>query len=120
MYEYAASVLSVHDADTIRIDLDLGCSVHNVNLDVRLAGVDAPELRRPDQLGERAREALGAWLVAHPGPYRVTTIKDRTEKYGRYLVGFVIAPDGHELLADLTAAGWLKPYTGQGPKPIWP
>lgn len=120
MYEYTAKILSVHDGDTIRIDVDLGFEIHNTNMDVRLFGVDAPELKRTDQLGEKSRDALNAWLVAHPGPYRATTVKDHTEKYGRYLVSALLAADEHELINDQLSAGWLKVYSGSGPKPVWP
>lgn len=120
VYEYGAQVLSVHDGDTLRLDVDLGFRQHYVGMDIRLAGVDAPELGRADHLGEQARDALDEWVASHPGPYRVTTTKDRQEKYGRFLVAALLAPDGHELLVDQAAAGWLKPYAGSGPKPSWP
>ena len=120
MYEYSATVLTVHDGDTLRLNIDLGFDVFEGNMDMRLFGVDAPELKRPDKLGEKSRDALKAWLVAHPGPYVVTTVKDKTEKFGRYLVKTFIAPDGHEMITDQKAAGYLKPYTGKGPKPAWP
>lgn len=124
LYEYRVVVLSVHDGDTLRADFDLGRYVHNVDTDCRLAGVDAPELKArqsdPDGLGEQARAAVRSWLATHPGPYTARTVKDTTEKYGRFLIAALVAADGHELIADQTAAGWLKPYTGSGPKPTWP
>jgi endonuclease YncB( thermonuclease family) len=119
MYEYTGKILEIHDGDTIRIDLDLGLQIHQVNLDCRFYGVDAPELGRPDGLGEKARGEIVAWLTKHPGPYVMATIKDRTEKYGRYLLEAITAADGRELIGDLLAAGFLKPYTGHGPKPEW-
>lgn len=43
MYEYAATVLAVHDGDTVTINLDLGFHTW-LKTDVRLFGIDAPEL----------------------------------------------------------------------------
>lgn len=120
MYEYRATVKAVHDGDTITLDVDCGFDWHMTHLDVRLAGVDAAELNRPDALGENARASLLSWLTAHPGPYVITTEKDHTEKYGRYLVSALIAVDQHELIGDGLIAGWLKMYSGRGPKPSWP
>lgn len=120
MFEYRAVILSVHDGDTLDLDLDLGFRLHNIQMVMRFSGVDAPELKRTDRLGEIAREALTGWLVAHPGPYLAQTEKDRTEKYGRFLLSALVAADGHELINDQLAAGHLKFYTGSGPKPTWP
>jgi micrococcal nuclease len=120
MYEYQARVLSVHDGDTMRLDVDLGFNVHNINMDMRVSGFDAPELGRSDKLGEIARDAVLAWLASHIGPYLILTRKDQAEKYGRYLLARVLAVDGHDLIADQIAAGFLKPYSGTGAKPTWP
>jgi micrococcal nuclease len=119
LYNYAATLLAVHDGDTLRLNIDLGFRLHNEDMDMRLFGVDAPELKRPDKLGEKARDAIKAWFVDHSGPYVLTTVLDRTEKYGRYLAKSITAKDKHELIADQIAAGFLKPYTGKGPKPLW-
>ena len=118
MFEYSAQVLEVHDGDTLRLDVDLGMGIHYVSLRARFFGFDAPELGRPDGLGERARGQITAWLKAHPGPYIISTEKDRKEKYGRYLLARLSA-GGHELITEQLAAGFLKPYTGEGPKPTW-
>jgi micrococcal nuclease len=122
MYEYSATLRSdsdVHDGDTFWLDVDLGFGIHLVRLDVRLLGVDCPELRRSDGLGETARDFVVAWFAQHSGPWVIQTVKDHTEKYGRYLAQ-IMAPDGASLAPDLLAAGLAKPYDGKGPRPIWP
>lgn len=119
MYEYAATLVSIHDGDTLRLDVDLGFDVHHAALDVRLLGIDCPELGRPDGLGERARDFVVAWFQRHPGPYVLHTVKDRQEKYGRYLAA-ITASDGAALVDDLVAGGLAKPYDGHGPRPVWP
>lgn len=120
MYEYGATVLSVHDGDTLDLDISMGFRIHNIQMVMRLAGVDAPELKRADRLGELSRDSVMTWLIAHPGPYVAHTEKDHAEKYGRILLAGLTASDGHELINDQLAAGFLKPYSGFGPKPTWP
>jgi len=128
MYEYAANLISVHDGDTLRMSIDCGFSIHFLTPDpakdlpqsLRVYGYDAPELGRPDKLGEQARDAALAWFAAHPAPYRLHTVKDHSDKYGRYLADAIIASDDHDLINDQIVAGWLKPYLGSGPKPTWP
>jgi endonuclease YncB( thermonuclease family) len=114
----------VHDGDTITVDVDLGFEIHVVRKNMRFFGYDAPELKThltdPDGYGEAARAYLNSWLGQHPGPYTIHTEHDHTEKYWRFLMSALIAADDHELLNEMIAAGWLKPYTGSGPKPIWP
>jgi len=125
---YRANIVSVHDGDTLRMDIDLGFSIHfltpsldnNLPMSIRIAGYDAPELNRIDKMGEQARSAVLLWWTNHPGPFMIHTVKDSEDKYGRYLVDAIVDKDGADLINSMIALGWLKPYTGQGPKPIWP
>ena len=85
LYFYRAHVERIVDGDTIDIQLDLGMSIFRRER-VRLWGVDAPEMRF--NAGKEARRYLvnlateKGWLV---NPVYVRTIKDETDKYGRYL-----------------------------------
>lgn len=119
MYEYEAEVLSVYDGDTIRLRVDLGMDTY-VKQSARLDGVDTPEisgLERP--AGLDAKMYAERWLSRHGaermGKYhvRIQTIKDKREKYGRYLV-VVFALDGSNrcLNEDLIESGHAIPYTG--------
>jgi len=80
MYEYKAKLVSVVDGDTVRVDVDLGLNIHTY-LTLRLAGINAPELGTPEGV------AAKAYLVAATGDGSlvIRTVKDRREKYGRYL-----------------------------------
>lgn len=90
MYDYKAQVIKVVDGDTLHLDVDLGMDVHT-RMTVRLNGLDAPEMSTPD--GRAARVHLAELLSTVGGPIlgleyrtvRVLTVKDRREKYGRYL-----------------------------------
>lgn len=80
MYQYnIREVLKVVDGDTIRATVDLGCDVH-INMTIRLAHIDAPEISTPE--GIAARDHLASLLLL---PLSLRTIKDKREKYGRYL-----------------------------------
>ena len=85
MYEYSGNVISVVDGDTLHVDMDLGIDCHTL-LTVRLMGVNAPEHGTPE--GEAATAYVENWVHNHGGPdglVTVQTVKDRKEKYGRYL-----------------------------------
>lgn len=119
MYEYRAEVLSVYDADTIRLRVDLGMETY-VKHSVRLNGIDAPEIRGEEKpQGEAAKAFVEQWFqdnCIERGGKRlivVNTIKDRREKYGRYLV-IVWSTDGEPrcLNDDLVEAGHAVVYTG--------
>jgi micrococcal nuclease len=108
MYQYNAIVTSIWDADTFRMDVDVGFGIWTKNQPIRLYGVDAPEL------GTDAGRAAKAYLQElMPVGARVTlvTFKDAKEKYGRYL-GRVTLTDGTDVAAALIAAGHAVSYFG--------
>lgn len=80
MYEYRAKLLRVVDADTLDIRVDLGLHIHH-DLRVRLIDVDAPERFTPEG------KAATAFALEYIGDDAliVNTVRDKTEKYGRYL-----------------------------------
>jgi len=88
LYTYRAKVLSVYDGDTIRVEIDLGFGMKWVGdgrgVQIRLSGIDAPEIKGSSRnLGLLSRD----WLRQKINGREVIlkTIKDSTEKYGRYL-----------------------------------
>jgi micrococcal nuclease len=87
MYEYQATLVSVVDGDTIHADLDLGTDVHNF-LTLRLYGINAPEL--PTDAGKTAKAALAGKLPFDHNAITVRTVKDKREKYGRYLATLIV------------------------------
>lgn len=129
MYEYPAQVLRVKDGDTIDAEVtlrdeavDLGFDITlyqriTLKLTLRLYGINSPEIRTPE--GKTAR----GWLVGRLSkgtlmtyePITVDTIKDKKEKYGRYLA--VLLDEGGNINEAMVAAGQAFPYDGHGPKP---
>ena len=106
MYDYQADIVRVIDGDTVYLDLDLGVDTH-VYITVRLLGVNAPEHGTPE--GDKAtawmREQLPEGLKV-----RVQTVKDKKEKYGRYLAD-IYTTKGH-INAMLVSEGLAVPYFG--------
>lgn len=93
LYHYRAVVTEVHDGDTCTVDIDLGVSMWVRGEKVRLHRINAPELSGAERpRGEKAREALKKLVL---GQYVVLqTIKDRREKYGRYLAELWLEREG--------------------------
>ena len=112
MYEYAARLVRLVDADTLILDVDLGMHIWLYGQRIRLAGLDAPEASTPE--GRAAVAWVQDWLTRHAysGTVTVRTRKDRSDNYGR-LLGTVTTPDGAVLNADMLAAGqaelWPRP-----------
>lgn len=111
MYEYHALVRKVVDGDTMRLQVDPGLDLR-VNLTVRLHGVNAPEMST--QAGKDAKAWVASWLAtqAPDGFVVLNTIKDRHEKYGRYLgiIRSIVSPQAPSLNDALVTAGQAVPY----------
>lgn len=97
-----------HDGDTVKLTIDLGFGMHFASGPMRLAGINAPELK--DAGGIEARDHLAA-MISIDRPFLVNTVKDKRDKYGRVLV--VICPDGPENLSAndrMIGAGYARAY----------
>lgn len=85
LYTYRAQLNSVYDGDTCRLDIDLGLSIWSKNEKVRLARINAPELKGETLIQARQsrdflRQNLEDQILI------IETIRDRKGKYGRYIV----------------------------------
>lgn len=98
MYQYSAIVQNVVDGDTMEIDIDLGLSVWVRKEKIRLYGVNTPEVYgvkkgSPEwERGTRSSEFVKSYVKANDRII-VETIKDKKEKYGRYLAVVYIRID---------------------------
>jgi micrococcal nuclease len=111
-YEYAGTIVEVLDGDTLKIDVDLGFGIIMHKMKVRLNRINSAEKNTPD--GIKAKLALSE--VALGRRCVIRTLKDRTEKYGRYL-GEVV-PEGGENLSDyMVSRGLAVLWDGQGERP---
>jgi len=85
LFHYRAKFVDAFDGDTVMLDIDLGLNCWLRNQKMRLFGINTPELRgTTKEAGLQARAALLS-LVVHKEVV-AETFKDRTEKYGRWLV----------------------------------
>lgn len=111
-----ARVLNVIDGDTllVRARIWLG---QEVETRVRLAGVDAPELKGPcareRAMARQARELVAALV----GDGSVTLRDVRHDKYGRRVAARVANPDGVDLGDALLARGFVRAYRGRDRHP---
>ena len=124
-YRYKVlEVIKVIDADTIRVELDLGFHMRYV-CTARLYGINAPEVRGPErEKGKAATECLkelieGAqlWCRTLPNP------KKQQGKYGRWLIDlFADGENGHincnqELIRRGHAKQYMADYVSVGKAP---
>lgn len=84
LWNYRAKAIRAIDGDTIRVRIDLGFRISH-DIDVRLANVDCPELRRGTleerEAGKLARDAAQRWLdswASTEWPLTVTTGRGRS------------------------------------------
>lgn len=84
LYIYKAKVTSVYDGDTITVDIDLGLNTWIVSEKIRLNRINAPELKGNEKAkGLLSRDFLKEQILKKE--ITINTIKDKKEKYGRYL-----------------------------------
>lgn len=97
LYHYKAKVLEVYDADTIRVEINLGFGLtwrgsDNRGVEIRLFGINAPEMKGVEKdKGTISRNKLREQLLNTE--ITLKTIKDKSEKFGRYL-GIILKDDG--------------------------
>lgn len=111
LYEYMATVVSVHDGDTATFDIDLGFRVHTIS-SLRLDGINAPELG--SQAGTDSRDWLRHLLPAGTKVLLATT-RNQFDKYGRYLARVYLA--GVCVNTQMVTDGHAVAWDGTGAKP---
>ena len=90
MYQYKAIVQKIVDGDTMEIDIDLGLLVWIHSEKVRLYGINTPEVfgvKKGTKEWEKGNQASSFVkdVLKEKDEIIVETIKDKKEKYGRYL-----------------------------------
>lgn len=112
LYHYKARVLRVVDGDTIDVEVDLGLGVTKRER-VRLAEIDAPELRSRDVkekvLGKQALAFVVDW-ISQNGDVLLRTVKDN-DKYGRFLAYVYPLAGGTSLNEVMVSSKMAVPYS---------
>lgn len=106
-----AEVLRVVDGDTLAVRAEIWLG-QTVDVDVRLAGIDAPELRgkcpQEREGAARARDYLAR--LSDGGPVRLTNIK--RDKFGGRVIANVSNDATPDFSAALRARGLARGYDG--------
>lgn len=106
MYEYKATIIKVTDGDTVIAEVSLGFRI-SVEITIRLAGINAPEVRGAQRLkGIEARDFLRSKVLMKN--VLIKTYKDKTEKYGRWLAD--IWMDGVNINQEMIINGHAVAY----------
>ena len=114
-YTYDATVIDVHDGDTVTLDVDLGFGTWIRGMRIRLFGINAPELPTPE--GKAAAAFLQELFIAGGQDVVLESIKDRADKYGGRWLG-IIRLRGKSVNDLMVAIGHAKPWDGKGTKPV--
>lgn len=84
LYHYKAVVTDVYDGDTCTVEIDLGLHTWIKGEKLRLNRINAPELKGAERNnGLKSRDHLRS--IINGKEVYIETIKDKKEKYGRYL-----------------------------------
>ena len=106
-------VVSVYDADTLRVRVNAWPPLIGDNMPVRVLGIDAPEIRgKCEDEKVKARAARDYAASALLGASRVELRNIRRGKYFRLLADVFV--DGVSLADELVKAGHARGYDGGG------
>lgn len=111
-FVYEAKVLSVHDGDTISVEIDLGFELKFTDK-IRFYGLNAPELKMRNDKNKLVENPAGTKTLEIVKEFLpigstivVETIKDKKEKYGRYLANIYAMRDDEQINVNK----WLLEY----------
>lgn len=107
-----ARVVHVVDGDTlvVRAHIWLGQEVETL---VRVAGVDAPELKGACARERERAQAARDYVAARTLGETVMLLGIRYEKYGGRVLAQIRLADGRDLAAVLLADGYVRAYDGR-------
>lgn len=102
-YVYEAKVLSVHDGDTISVEIDLGFQLKFTDK-IRFYGINAPELKIKDENNKSVINPKGMVTLGVVNDFLkagdviiIETVKDKKEKYGRYLANIYVLKNNEQI-----------------------
>jgi hypothetical protein len=128
IYRYRATIVSIHDGDTLTVDLDMGRHIWSRGVKHRIKGINARELKDPGGLEAKAnlQALLPVGLVVdfdslNPYKYGDEYMCDITLTLPTGLLGI---PGRGWLSAHLIATHWAAQWNGTGNRanyvPPWP
>jgi len=127
-YVYNAMVTEVYDGDgkfevTLKIIVDIGMRelvTITRNKELRVYGIDTPELRSGDKRHNAAGKIVRDFVkdLILDKEVIITTHKDKRGKYGRLLADVTLS-DGRDLATVLLEKKYAKPFSGRTRKTEW-
>jgi endonuclease YncB( thermonuclease family) len=111
-----ARVLEVVDGDTIKVRARVWLG-QEVETNVRLAGIDAPELHGRCPRERAMAEDAKRYLAGRIGNQDVRLRDVRFDKYGGRVLATVETPRGEDLAQGMVAAGLARRYGGETRQP---
>ena len=110
LYQYKAKITSVYDGDSVTADIDLGLKTWIKGEKLRLARINAPEVRGAErEQGLLSRDFLRELVEGKE--VIIETIKDKKGKYGRYIAEiWVRHPVAMENVNDLLVSRGFAEY----------
>ena len=103
MYTYKLEVTSIYDGDTLNGVVDLGFNIR-MDIKVRLARINTPEIRTKDLEEKEAAYAARDWLREFCEKYKDSLLVRTTEKgkYGRWIGEILIDLSEHAYDVEIT------------------
>lgn len=106
----------VIDGDSLRLTLDLGMRV-SMETDVRLLGVDTPELHGSTALEREAAQLVRRWIWDRLEKDPIALVESHEmDKYGRLLADIKLESSRY-LNSMLLDRGFARPYGGEKKEP---
>lgn len=107
-YVRNAKINKVIDGDTVDLQVDLGFDLTAL-MRCRLDGINAPEKNTAEG---KVSQAWMAQTLPIGSDVVVQTVKDKKEKYGRYLAVVFLPGQAKSINDQLVEQGLAKPYDG--------
>lgn len=90
LYFYRAYVVKVIDGDTVKLDIDLGFRTWLREQNVRLIGVDTPEIRGEEREDGLIVKKYVSDILPVGKEILLNSFRDRKGKYGRWLGEIIV------------------------------
>jgi endonuclease YncB( thermonuclease family) len=110
------AVLSIHDGDTLTVNLPCDMAAVCAKMPVRINGIDTPELKDPrTDMKLLAQKAKSRLIDLTSSAHKVEMQVIGRDKYFR--LDAELYSDGVSVAKTLVAEGLARPYKGAGQKP---